>query len=244
MHDALIYELHITTSSPDQIDPLIGICSFLEVEALEERTDKLIIYSEDQTYLLELRTQLLSYASWLSDEHIILHERANENWNQLWESSFQPIIIDDFCIIKSSKHDNPAETKYTIIIDPEMAFGTGHHETTYMMIEVMKHLNFQRQNVLDYGSGTAILSILAEKLGATKITAIDYDEQATRCALKCLEQNSSEYIQCLTGTIEELQKDDPYDIILANINRNVLLSSANKIAVSYTHLTLPTKRIV
>jgi len=229
MHDALVYELHLHVDSPEHIELLIGICSFLDVEALEEREDSIIIYSEDQTYINQLKDQLTSHAPWLTLDKIEVKQQKNENWNQLWELSFQPIIINDFCIIKSSHHSIDETAEHTIIIDPEMAFGTGHHETTYMMIEQMRKIDFSHQQVLDYGSGTAILSILAEKLGASKVLAIDYDDNATSCALKCLDQNSSNHVTCKTGTIDDVSLTTLYDIILANINRNVLLSTAEDV---------------
>jgi len=229
MLDALVYELHLLVDSLEHAEQLIGICSFLEVEALEEREDRIIIYSQDVNYIHQLKDKIQSHASWLTDKKSEFRQKKSENWNQLWESSFQPIVIDDFCIIKSSHHSIHESAKHIIIIDPEMAFGTGHHETTLMMIEQMRNLSFTNQRVLDYGSGTAILSILADQLGARHILAIDYDDNATRCALKCLDQNNSKNVSCITGTIDDVSLLPPYDIILANINRNVLLNTAEDI---------------
>ena len=230
MPDDLVYELHLHFSTSEQSEILIGMCSFLEVAALEESADKVIIYSADLPYVHRLREELSSHLSWLTDDTIDIQQKKNENWNRLWESTFQPIVIDDFCIIKSSKHSVTAEADHTIIIDPEMAFGTGHHETTHMMIQRMRKLDFEGQHVLDFGSGTAILSILAEKIGATEVLAIDYDDQATQCAIKCISQNHSTKVSCVTTTISELTQEKQYDIILANINRQVLLSSAEEVS--------------
>lgn len=98
------------------------------------------------------------------------------NWNQLWESNFNPIIISDFAAIRADFHKPIGEVKHEIIITPKMSFGTGHHATTYMMIHQMKEMDFTNKTVLDFGTGTGILSILAEKLGAAKVIAIDNDE--------------------------------------------------------------------
>jgi ribosomal protein L11 methyltransferase len=117
--------------------------------------------------------------------------------------------------------------EHEIIINPELAFGTGHHETTYMMIDQMQEMDFKDKSVFDYGCGTAILAILAERIGAKPIYGIDIDEQAIKCAHDCLRLNDANYIRLDAGTIEDVQ--DTYDIILANINRNVLISTAEAI---------------
>lgn len=229
MHSEPFYEVRIKQVTTDQQEMLIGICAFLDVEALEQREDEIIIYSPDQKYITNLIDDIKRYASWLSDTHIVFSTTKALNWNKQWESSFEPIVVEDFCAIRASWHQPDNTTNHEIIIDPEMAFGTGHHETTFMMIQQMRHLNFTGKKVLDLGSGTAILSILGDKLGADDILAIDHDPQATRCAQKCLVQNRSNKVQCQTATISDISADNQYDIILANINRKVLLSSGKEI---------------
>lgn len=228
-HSEPFYEVHIKQISTDQQEILIGICAILDVEALEQREDELIIYSPDQKYLISLIGEMQTYASWLTDAHVVFFTTKARNWNKEWESSFEPIQVEDFCSIRASWHQPNSTTHHEIIIDPEMAFGTGHHETTFMMIQQMRHIDFKGKKVLDLGSGTAILSILVDKLGADDILAIDYDPQATRCAQKCLLQNNSNNVRCQTATISDLSIDIQYDIILANINRKVLLNSGKDI---------------
>ncbi len=145
------------------------------------------------------------------------------NWNEIWESQFEPIIIDDRCTIKASFHTGLKETKYTLIIDPKMAFGTGHHQTTYMMCEhiLNNEAEFAGKIVMDMGCGTGILSILAAKAGAAKVYGIDIDSVAAESAFENAELNQTK-IETSCGDASSL-KENSYDIILANINRNILI---------------------
>jgi len=147
-----------------------------------------------------------------------------QNWNQVWEASFHPIVIGDFCAVRASFHQVMAGVAHEIVIDPKMAFGTGHHETTYMVINAMKDLDFVGKKVLDYGCGTGILAILGEKLGATQLDALDIDPAATENATENTKLNNSKHINIHQGTLNTISQKD-YDIILANINRNVIIQS-------------------
>lgn len=148
----------------------------------------------------------------------------DENWNEVWEKNyFQPLIIDNKCIIQSTFHDVPATYEYNIYIDPKMAFGTGHHQTTELMIREILKDDFNKKSVLDMGAGTAILAILASMRGADPITAIDIDQWAYDNALENLKLNNINNVDVKIGGAE-LLGDTSYDIILANINRNILLN--------------------
>ncbi|MBL6657206.1 MAG: 50S ribosomal protein L11 methyltransferase [Flavobacteriales bacterium] len=146
---------------------------------------------------------------------------GQENWNSKWESSFNPIVIDDFCGIRADFHSQ-IEVENEIIITPKMSFGTGHHSTTKGMIKAMRHINFESKNVLDMGCGTAVLAILAEKLNAHSVQAIDIEEWAYKNAIENTQKNECNNITVLFGGSEKIKGD--FDIILANINRNILLS--------------------
>ncbi|MCF7568501.1 50S ribosomal protein L11 methyltransferase [Sabulilitoribacter arenilitoris] len=143
------------------------------------------------------------------------------NWNAEWEKNFNPIIVDDLCSVRAPFHDKP-DTKYDIIIEPKMSFGTGHHETTYMMIQHILKNNFTNKSVLDMGCGTGVLAILAEIKGAKPIEAIDYDNWCYLNSLENVERNKSKHITVLEGDAS-LLINKSYDIIIANINRNILL---------------------
>lgn len=152
------------------------------------------------------------------------------NWNEEWEKNyFQPLIIDDKCIIQSTFHNVPATYEYNIYMDPKMAFGTGHHQTTELMIREILKGNFNGKSVLDMGTGTAILAILASMRGAGPITAIDIDEWAYNNAIENLQLNKIENVTVKIGGAD-LLGDTTYDIILANINRNILLGDIHAYA--------------
>ncbi len=154
----------------------------------------------------------------------------NENWNKIWESNFQPIVIDDLCTVKASFHEGLPETKYTITIDPKMAFGTGHHQTTSLMMRALLKEDLTGRSVLDMGCGTGILAILAAlKGGATRIVAIDIDPTATESAIENSNANRvGDEIEILTGDASLLASQEKFDLILANINRNIILDDIQK----------------
>jgi len=144
------------------------------------------------------------------------------NWNAEWEKSFDPISVDGACLIRAPFHEIQGDYKFVITIEPKMSFGTGHHATTHLIISEMLQMEWEGLDVLDMGSGTAVLAILAEKMGARDIDAIDIDEWAFENAEENAKRNDCSKIRCLLGGAE-LLGDKKYDIILANINRNILL---------------------
>jgi ribosomal protein L11 methyltransferase len=113
-----------------------------------------------------------------------------QNWNEEWEQNFQPVVVDDFCAVRAHFHAPISTVKHEIIITPKMSFGTGHHATTYMMMQQMQNIDFNNKSVFDFGTGTGILAILAEKCGAKEIIAIDNDEWSYKNAEENLEMNS------------------------------------------------------
>lgn len=148
-----------------------------------------------------------------------------KDWNEEWEKNyFKPLIIDDKCIIQSTFHKEPATYEYNIYIDPKMAFGTGHHQTTELMIREILNMDFAGKSVLDMGCGTAILAILASMRGADPILAIDIDEWAYDNAKENLDLNKVSNVDVQIGGAELLTSDKTFDIVLANINRNILLN--------------------
>lgn len=145
------------------------------------------------------------------------------NWNEEWENSYEPIIVDDRCIIKANFHKIEKSYPYEITITPKMSFGTGHHQTTYLMIKAQMDMDHHNKMVMDAGCGTAILSIMAAKLGAKKIEAFDIDEWSVINGEENIEVNQCNNIKIRQGKISELTFDESFDIILANINKNILL---------------------
>lgn len=156
-----------------------------------------------------------------------------QNWNALWESSFEPVVIDGRCTVKASFHKGLPRTKYTIVIDPKMAFGTGHHQTTTLIIKSMlaHEKDIRGLQVLDMGCGTGILSILAAKMkAAVPVHAIDIDPTAVRSARENARRNrTGDRIHTLCGDASLIQAGK-YDLILANINRNIILEDISTYA--------------
>ena len=159
---------------------------------------------------------------------------ASKNWNEEWEKHyFEPIVIGDECVIHSSFHKNVPEAKYDIIIDPKMSFGTGHHETTSLVIGEILKMNLTGKKVLDMGCGTAVLAILAAMRGASELLAIDIDSWCTENSLENIALNKVSGIEVKLGGAELLDGLH-FDIILANINRNILLADMEKYAACLT----------
>jgi len=147
-----------------------------------------------------------------------------QNWNKIWESNYKPIVINNECIIKAPFHKNLPKYKYEIIITPKMSFGTGHHETTYLMLEKILKLDLKDKNILDIGSGTGILAILASLKGAKNVLAIDNDEICYKNSLENIEKNNLTNISVLLGDSGLITKNK-FQIILANISKNVHLEN-------------------
>src|SRR5690554_6244720 len=157
---------------------------------------------------------------------------AQINWNEEWEKNFDPIDVDGICYVRAPFHQ-AKNTEFEIIIEPKMSFGTGHHETTFMMMKHLLSLNIQDKIVLDMGCGTAILAILASMKGAKQVDAIDIDNWCYLNSIENAERNNIENISVLEGDASLLNdRQEKYDLIIANINRNILLSDMNAYAAS------------
>ena len=143
------------------------------------------------------------------------------NWNEEWEKNFEPLLVDGTCSIRAPFHEKP-EAEYDIIIEPKMSFGTGHHATTHMMVQYLLEMDLAGTKVLDMGCGTGILAILAEMRGANALEAIDIDNWCYLNTLENVERNNCKAIQVYEGDAS-LLVGKKYDLIIANINRNILL---------------------
>ena len=150
-------------------------------------------------------------------------EIADQNWNEVWEQNyFEPLLIEDQCLVRAPFHETFPAARYEIIINPRMAFGTGNHETTHMMIKAMLEMDFAGKSVLDMGCGSGILSILASMKGAAKVTAIDIDEWSYSNTIENAALNGAHNIVVLLGDAN-LLGNETYELVLANIQRNILL---------------------
>lgn len=147
-----------------------------------------------------------------------------QNWNEQWERSYDPIVVEEKCLIRADFHKIDKHYPYELIITPKMSFGTGHHQTTYLMIKNQMGIDHRNKRVMDAGCGTAILSVMASKLGAGEVHAFDIDEWSVSNGRENIEVNGCTNIFHYQGKLSELNLKGPFDIILANINKNVLLN--------------------
>ena len=150
-----------------------------------------------------------------------VEEMPDKDWNELWEASYQPVVVNERCRVRAPFHAPDPSFEFDLVIEPKMSFGTANHETTAQIIQLMLETDFQGKEVLDMGSGTAVLAILAKKLGAAKTVAIDNDEWAYRNAFTNCELNGINDIEIVLGDASAIQGS--FDLVLANINRNILL---------------------
>ena len=202
------------------IDIFIQEISDIGFDAFEEKLTTLSAYVPLSIYSEErLRSLVDKYSSYITSLKAIDH--PYENWNKKWESSFQPIIINKQCEVRASFH-KPSNKKFDIIINPEMSFGTGHHETTRLMAKDLFKHDLKNKTILDFGSGTAILSILAEKLGADEVHALEIDEKVNKNAVNNLSINNCKIIQLINGDGDSIP-NKKYDFLLVNINRNTIV---------------------
>jgi len=197
---------------------LIAELNEMGYEGFEENTDTLIAYIPEDQYIQGAIAELLKQKHLSYEDNVI----PKQNWNAVWEENFQPVIVEDFCTVKADFHDLIVNTPYLINITPKMSFGTGHHATTRLMMMQMRHLSFSNKRVLDFGTGTGILAILAQLLGASSVLAIDNDEWSYENATENFARNSSDKVEIKQGSLDVVC-EGKFDIILANINRHILL---------------------
>lgn len=156
-------------------------------------------------------------------------EAEDKDWNEEWEKNFfQPVVIGGRCVVHGTFHTDIPRADYDIIINPQMAFGTGHHETTSLIVEELLRTDLQGKTVLDMGCGTSILAILARMRGASCCLGIDTDEWCVRNSLENIRLNGLDGIQVEQGDAASLAGKDPFDVVVANINRNILLADMNR----------------
>ncbi|WP_183561117.1 50S ribosomal protein L11 methyltransferase [Mucilaginibacter sp. SP1R1] len=225
------YELLFTTITTEdyQQDLLINALGEIGFDTFEELEFGFKAYIPTDDFNEEaLKEQLLPYQDMFTFSYEITLI-PQKNWNEVWESNFEPIEIGDKIYVRATFHPAKPEFPYEIVIDPKMAFGTGHHQTTSMMLALMLENNFEGKKVLDMGCGTGILAVMAAKLNAAEITAIDYDPVCFDSTVENSALNNIDNIIPLCGS-KEVIPNEQYDVILANINRNILLDQMERYA--------------
>lgn len=220
--------LAFTTNNQDRKDELVALLSDAGFEGFEETQQQLLAYIPEEKY----EPALLNALPPEIRDTVVSTVIPGQNWNAVWEQSFQPVLVNRFCAVRAAFHEPVPNMRFDIIVTPKMSFGTGHHATTYLMIEALEKLDLAGKNVLDFGTGTGVLAILAQKLGAAAVDAIDNDDWSI--------DNAAENFQANECTAIHLQKADQlsfgrsFDLILANINKNVILGAMGQIK---QHLT-------
>lgn len=205
-----------------QRDWLISILSDCHFEGFEEANESLKAFVPSDK-ITEVQVRELLYDNDFTEIEFECHDIEEKNWNEEWEKNFDPVTIAKRVGIRAPFHKELG-TEYELIIEPKMSFGTGHHSTTALVIELMLKENFDGKTVLDFGSGTGVLAILAEKLKAAKIVAIDNEQWAYENCIENAERNGSVKIECIHGD-DSHTFSEQFDVVLANINRHVILKN-------------------
>lgn len=195
---------------------LLSEISDTPFNGIEELEDAYVIYYNTSDWKEDYEALIQAHTSEITKEII-----EDKNWNEVWESQFEPVLIDSFCYIKAPFHPDNDEVIHTINLSPKMSFGTGHHETTRQMIQMMQKMNFRNKRVFDFGTGTGILAVLADKLGAAYVFGNDIDDWSINNARETVQNNQATHTEIQLTDISELT--ETHDIILANINRHILL---------------------
>lgn len=227
--DYIEVNFEIDTNSPE-MEIIMAQLAEVEYESFMESEDGLLAYVQVDNFNEPLLAKMVSSIQpQLRYSFKTIQER---NWNAVWESNYDPVTIKDQVYIRAPFHETNPAIKYEILVDPKMSFGTAHHETTSLMIELLIGEEMNEKKVLDMGCGTGILAILSEMMGAAEIDAIDNDEWAYNNSLENVEKNNCKKINVQLGDVSAM-KTVGYEYILANINRNVLLKD---IAMYATHI--------
>ncbi|MEM7086612.1 MAG: 50S ribosomal protein L11 methyltransferase [Bacteroidota bacterium] len=192
-------------------------------ESFVENEEGVKAYIQKEEWNKEILDQIYILSSSEFDMTYVHREIEQINWNAEWEKNFEPIVVSDLCAVRAPFH-TPYEVKYEIVIEPKMSFGTGHHETTFMMLTYVLESEFENQTVLDMGCGTSVLAILAEMRGATQIDAIDIDEWCVENSKENVIRNNCSHIKVQLGDAARIPSEATYNTIIANINRNILLN--------------------
>ena len=222
--DKMYIELAFSVQDPTQADLLIGLLSGVGYDGFREEEDTLYACINKDSFDHTLLMQTLPEGAGVP----AILEIREENWNALWESSFDPVVIPGRLSVRAEFHEPVADVPREIIITPKMSFGTGHHATTSLMLEAMLDVPFHQANVLDFGTGTGVLAILASQLGAGSVAAIDNDPWSIENARENVEVNDCASIELTLS--DQLPANETYDVILANINRNVILANAERLS--------------
>ena len=216
----IAYDFNVSPKEP-ATEMLIAQLGYVGFESFVEQDNGVTAYIQKQEWNSKILEDVFMLNSNEFNITFEYNEIAQTNWNEEWEKNFNPIQVDDLVSIRAPFHTNPS-LQFDIVIEPKMSFGTGHHETTHMMVQHLLALDLDTKKVLDMGCGTGILAIFAEMKGAKPIDAIDIDSWCYENSLENIQRNNCNHITVYEGDASLLK--EKYDVIIANINRNILLS--------------------
>ncbi|MBC3540442.1 50S ribosomal protein L11 methyltransferase [Rufibacter sediminis] len=228
------------TASPEYAEILIAELGELGFDTFQDTEEGFQGYIEEERFSEEALQEVLERYSFAGEFPYETKSIAKQNWNEEWEKNFEPLLIAEKVSVRADFHPKPEGIEYDIVITPKMSFGTGHHETTTLMIENQLTLDHTGKRVLDMGCGTGILAIMAEQLGARQVLAVDIEDWTVENARENAERNNCSTLEVRLGDATVLQGEAPFDLILANINRNVLLEDMPV----YSQLLLPGEPLV
>ncbi len=211
-------------------DILIAELGEAGFESFVENEDGVLAYIQKDDWVENILESIQILKNEIFNITFQLKEIEQENWNATWEENFNPIQLGNECVVRAPFHEKP-NVDFDIVIEPKMSFGTGHHETTHMMLQHILDHDFKGKSVLDMGSGTGVLAILTAMKGAKEIDAIDIDNWCYLNAKENVTRNNCEHVEVYEGD-SSLLKGQRYDVIIANINRNILLNDIPKYASS------------
>ncbi len=228
MHNSI--QVKISVDVADTSNLLIAQLNELGYEGFEELDTTLLAYCAEPSFDENDLQQLLSSHGAAYEKTVI----PAQNWNAVWESNFSPVVVDNFVAVRAEFHPPIEGVEHEIVITPKMSFGTGHHATTRMMMQQMRGLAMEGKNIFDFGTGTGILAILAEKLGAASVLAIDYDEWCITNATENTARNHCQNIQLSQADVPP-ETNERFNIILANINKHIILQFLPILAKNLTN---------
>ncbi len=228
--DFFIMYIQVTIRTIELQEVLIALMADMGYEGFEQEETELQAFIKEEDFDARVLQTLLLDGYGLTHQHRKIEEK---NWNEEWEKNFEPVVVDDFCAIRAHFHAPIQGVEHELVITPKMSFGTGHHATTYMMLQAMRGLELGGKRVLDFGTGTGVLAILAERLGAGAVTAIDNDDWSIANALENVENNGCKRISVLKRE-RVADVEGPFDVILANINKHVILEQLKDLGQQLT----------
>jgi ribosomal protein L11 methyltransferase len=217
-------QVTIPTTDTELQEMIIAMLAEIGYDGFEENEEQLKAFIDEEKFDEAILSGITSQLDLSFSKEII----AKQNWNELWESNFSPVIVDDFVGIRAHFHEPLKGVEHEIIITPKMSFGTGHHATTFSVMKLMKGIDFKGKSVFDFGSGTGILAILAEKLGATDILAVDNDAWCIENSIENAANNNCKNIRIELA--HDAKTGRQFDVVIANINKNIILDNLKALA--------------